>query len=91
MDQVEITAFIAQTALTYIFVAIATGNASKQTTLDQKQDLRTTKEDLMSELKDSRESLLRENEISTKAIIDIITAELKSVKEQQQREQGNDQ
>lgn len=91
MDQVEIIAFIAQTALTYIFVAIATGNASKQTTLDQKQDLRTTKEDLMSELKDSRESLLRENEISTKAIIDIITAELKSVKEQQQRGQGNDQ
>ena len=91
MDQVEIIAFIAQTALTYIFVAIATGNASKQTTLDQKQDLRTTKEDLMSELKDSRESLLRENEISTKAIIDIITAELKSVKEQQQRGQGNDE
>lgn len=91
MDQVEIIAFIAQTALTYIFVAIATGNASKQTTLDQKQDLRTTKEDLMSELKDSRESLLRENEISTKAIIDIITAELKGVKEQQQRGQGNDQ
>ena len=91
MDQVEIIAFIAQTALTYIFVAIATGNASKQTTLDQKQDLRTTKEDLMSELIDSRESLLRENEISTKAIIDIITAELKSVKEQQQRGQGNDE
>ena len=91
MNQVEIIAFIAQTALTYIFVAIATGNASKQTTLDQKQDLRTTKEDLMSELKDSRESLLRENEISTKAIIDIITAELKSVKEQQQRGQGNDE
>jgi hypothetical protein len=87
LNQVEIIAFIAQTALTYIFVAIATGNNAKQTTLDQKQDLRTTKEDLMSELKDSRESLLRENEISTKAIIDIITAELKSVKEQ--REQGN--
>jgi hypothetical protein len=42
----------------------------------------------MSELKDSRESLLRENEISTKAIIYIITAELKGLKEQQQREKG---
>lgn len=88
MTQVEIIAFIAQTALTYIFVAIATGNASKQTTLDQKQDLRTTKEDLMSELKDSRESLLRENEISTKAIIDIMTAEIKGVKEQLSRNEG---
>lgn len=84
MTQVEIIAFIAQTALTYIFVAIASANNAKQTTLDQKQDLRTTKEDLMSELKDTRESLLRENEISTKAIIDIITAEMKSIKEQQQ-------
>ena len=44
--------------------------------MDTKQDLRTTKEDLMSELKDSRESLLRESEISTKAIIDILKAEI---------------
>lgn len=67
---------IAQTALTYIFISVATGNASKQTTIDQKTDLRTTKEDLMAELKDSRESLLRESEISTKAIIDILKAEI---------------
>lgn len=76
MGQTEMIAFIAQTALTYIFVAVATGNASKQTTLDQKQDLRTTKEDLLAELKDTRESLLRDNEMSTNAIIDIVKAEI---------------
>lgn len=76
MDQTEIVAFIAQTALTYIFVAVATNNASKQTTLDSKTDLRTTKEDIIAELKSTREGLLRESEISTMAIIDIIKAEL---------------
>lgn len=76
MGQVEIIAFIAQTALTYIFIQIATGNAQKQTVTDQKTDLRTTKEDLLAELKDSRESLLRESEISTKSIIEIIKAEI---------------
>lgn len=76
MDQTEIIAFIAQTALTYIFVSVATNNASQMTVKDQKIDLRTTKEDLMAELKDTRESLLRESEVSTMAIIDIIKAEI---------------
>lgn len=87
MSQLEIWAYLAQTAFTYIFVTVATANAGKQSTLDTKQDLRTTKEDLMSELKDSRESLLRESEISTKAIIDILKAEIQKelevVKQQQ--------
>ena len=76
MNETEIIAFIAQTALTYIFVSVSTNNASKQTIIDQKQDLRTTKEDLMSELKDTREAFLRESEILTKSIIDIIKAEV---------------
>lgn len=76
MSQIEIIAFIAQTALTYIFINVATGNAQKQTVTDQKTDLRTTKEDLMSEMKDTRESLLRESEVSTMSIIDILTAEI---------------
>lgn len=76
MSETEIIAFIAQTALTYIFISVATGNAQKQTVTDQKQDLRTTKEDLFSELKDTREALLRESEISTTAIVDIIKAEI---------------
>lgn len=76
--------------MTFIFVQIATNNASKQTVLDQKTDLRTTKEDLMSELKDSRESLLRESEISTKAIIDILKAEVQQQQQQQQKGNKND-
>ena len=87
MNQVEIVAFIAQTALTYIFVAIATGNAQKQTVIDQKTDLRTTKEDLMSELKDSRRTLLAQNEASTKALIDVLSMTIKAEIEQATKEQ----
>ena len=86
MNQVEIVAFIAQTALTYIFVAIATGNAQKQTVLDQKTDLRTTKEDIMSELKDSRRTLLAQNEAATKSIVDIIRSTVKAEIEQAMKE-----
>lgn len=54
MTQIEIWSLIAQTALNYIFVSVITSNNQKQTILDMKTDLRTTKEDLMAELKDSR-------------------------------------
>ena len=87
INQVEIIAFIAQTALTYIFVATATGNASKQTILDQKQDLRTTKEDLMNELKDSRSTLLRQNDTLIKATIDIIQQTIKAEIEEAMKKQ----
>ena len=80
MSETEIVAFIAQTALTYIFVQVATNSASQMTVKDQKTDLRTTKEDLMAEIKDTREELLRESEISTKAIIDIVKAEIEKGK-----------
>ena len=86
MSETEIIAFIAQTALTYIFVSVATNNASQMTVKDQKLDLRTTKEDLLSELKDTREAFLRESEISTKAIIDIVKAEIQS---EVQKNKGN--
>ena len=89
INQVEIIAFIAQTALTYIFVAIATGNAQKQTIIDQKTDLRTTKEDLMSELKDSRSTLLRQNDTLMKAMTDIIKQSIKAEIEQATKEQKN--
>lgn len=78
MGESEILAFISQTALTYIFVSVATNNASQMTVKDQKTDLRTTKEDLMAELKDTREAFLRESEISTKATIDVLQAEIKA-------------
>lgn len=88
MNQVEIIAFIAQTALTYIFVAIATGNAQKQTVLDQKTDLRTTKEDIMSELKDSRRTLLAQNEAGIKSTVEILTATIKAEIEQATKEKN---
>ena len=88
MNQVEIVAFIAQTALTYIFVAIATGNAQKQTVLDQKTDLRTTKEDIMSELKDSRRTLLAQNEAGIKSMVEILTATIKAEIEQATKEKN---
>lgn len=88
MNQVEIVAFIAQTALTYIFVAIATANAQKQTVLDQKTDLRTTKEDIMSELKDSRRTLLAQNEAGFKALQDNLTATIKAEIEQATKEKN---
>lgn len=89
MNQIEILAFVVQLLASYIFVAVATSNASKQTTLDQKVDLRTTKEDLMSELKDSRRTLLAQNEAATKSIIDIVRATIKAEIEQATKEQKN--
>lgn len=91
INQVEIIAFIAQTALTYIFVAIATGNAQKQTVIDQKTDLRTTKEDLMSELKDSRQTLLRQNDTLIKATVDIIQQTIRAEIEQAMKEKQKGQ
>jgi hypothetical protein len=58
LTQLEIWSLIAQTALNYIFVSVITSNNQKQTILDMKTDLRTTKEDIMSELKDSRKNLV---------------------------------
>ena len=60
ITQIEIWTIIAQSALNYIFVSIITNNAQKQTVLDQKVDLRTTKEDIMTELKESRSSIIAE-------------------------------
>lgn len=76
ISQLQIWAFIAQTLLTYVFIQLATSGAAKQNSIDSKRDIRATKEDIMSELKDTREAFLRESEISTKAIIDIVKAEI---------------
>lgn len=76
MNETQILAAIVQLLASYIFVSIATSNASQMTVKDQKMDLRTTKEDLLSELKDTREAFLRESEISTNSIINIIKAEV---------------
>ena len=58
MDQIEIWSIIAQSALNYIFISVINSNNQKQTVTDMKTDLRTTKEDLMAELKDSRKNII---------------------------------
>jgi len=69
---------IAQSALNYIFISIITNNAQKQTVLDSKVDLRTTKEDIMTELKESRSAVINEIEVATNSAIDLITETVKN-------------
>lgn len=57
MNQLEIWAIIAQSALNYIFISVINSNNQKQTVTDMKTDLRTTKEDLMAEMKEIKDSL----------------------------------
>lgn len=78
MNHSDIWVMIAQTALNYIFVSVISSGSQKATVTDLKTDLRTTKEDIMSELKDSRESLLKDSEAATMAIIDVLKAEIKA-------------
>ena len=58
MTQLEIWYAIANSALNFIFITIISNNSQKQTVTDMKTDLRTTKEDLMAELKDSRKNII---------------------------------
>ncbi len=66
MTQIEIWAIIAQSALNYIFISVINGQNQKQTVTDMKTDLRTTKEDLMAELKDSRKNIIEMLELIEK-------------------------
>ena len=66
MSQIEIWSIIAQSALNYIFISVINSNNQKQTVTDMKTDLRTTKEDLMAELKDSRKNIIEMLELIEK-------------------------
>ena len=66
LTQIEIWAIIAQSALNYIFISVINGQNQKQTVTDMKTDLRTTKEDLMAELKDSRKNIIEMLELIEK-------------------------
>lgn len=66
MTQIEIWAIIAQSALNYIFISVINSNNQKQTVTDMKTDLRTTKEDIMAELKDSRKNIIEMLELIEK-------------------------
>lgn len=57
---------IVQASLNFIVVNAITNSAQQRTVTDMKTDLRTTKEDLMSELKDSRENILTQIELVAK-------------------------
>ena len=57
MDMAQLWASIAEAALNFIVVSSISGSNQKQTVTDMKTDLRTTKEDIMAELKTSRDLL----------------------------------
>lgn len=89
MSQIDILAFIIQLLGSYIFVSVATSNAQKQTVIDNKIDLRNTKEDLMQEIKDSKATLLRQNDTLIKGTVEIIKQTIKAEVEQATKEQNN--
>lgn len=62
MDQAALWESISQAALNYIVVSTISASNQKQTVTDLKTDLRTTKEDIMAELKDSRQALIKTTE-----------------------------
>ena len=66
MTQLEIWYAIANSALNFIFISIISQNGQKQTVTDLKTDLRTTKEDIMAELKDSRKNIIEMLELIEK-------------------------
>lgn len=58
MDYASVLESIVQATLNYIVVSAITNSSQQRTITDMKTDLRTTKEDLMNELKDSRKNLI---------------------------------
>lgn len=66
MSYLSILESIVQASLNFIIVNAITNSAQQRTVTDMKTDLRTTKEDIMSELKDSRENILTQIELVAK-------------------------
>ena len=66
MTQLQIWAYIAQSAINFIVIYIVQGIGQQKTVSDMKTDLRTTKEDLMAELKDSRKNIIEMLELIEK-------------------------
>lgn len=58
MTQLQIWAFIAQSCLNFIFIYLIQGSGQQKTVTDMKTDLRTTKEDLMAQIKDSSKEVI---------------------------------
>ena len=60
MTQLQIWAYIAQSAINFIIIYIVQGLGQQKTVTDMKTDLRTTKEDIMAEIKQLKNSLEQE-------------------------------
>lgn len=58
MQQSQLWAEIAQAALNFIVVNSLTSSSQVKTVTDMKTDLRTTKEDLLAQVKESRDEIL---------------------------------
>lgn len=58
MQQAQLWAEIAQAALNFIVVNSLTSSSQVKTVTDMKTDLRTTKEDLLAQVKESRDEIL---------------------------------
>jgi hypothetical protein len=54
LTQLQIWAYIAQSAINFIVIYIIQGSGQQKTVTDMKTDLRTTKEDIMAEIKEIR-------------------------------------
>lgn len=66
MDYQSALESIVQATLNFIIVNAITNSAQQRTITDMKTDLRTTKEDLMNELKDSRKNIIETIELADK-------------------------
>lgn len=58
MQQAQLWAEIAQAALNFIVVNSLTSSSQVKTVTDMKTDLRTTKEDLLAQVKESRDEII---------------------------------
>ena len=58
MQQAQLWAEIAQAALNFIVVNSLTSSSQVKTVTDMKTDLRTTKEDLLTQVKESKDEIL---------------------------------
>lgn len=77
---------IVQATLNYIVVSSISSSNQKQTVTDLKTDLRTTKEDIMAEVKAGSNAVLSKIETDTTAMNEILKTHFES---QQGQQKGN--
>lgn len=60
MDYASVMESIVQATLNYIVVSTITNSSQQKTVTDMKTDLRTTKEDLMNEIKEVESNIVKQ-------------------------------